>query len=131
MKHGTIKSALVAAALLLSAGLSLAVEDRLATAAETKASGATKATGKVAKAKDVKAAAKVKRVDINSASKKELMTLPGVSDADADRIIAGRPYLSKVHLTTHDIVSRPVYENIKTLVIAKQKPEYLPKPIKK
>lgn len=131
MKHSSIKSALVAAALLLSAGLSLAVEDKPATSAEMKAGGGTKATGKSAKAKDAKAAAKVKRVDINSASKKELMTLPGISDADADRIIAGRPYLSKVHLTTHNIVSRPVYENIKNLVIAKQKPEYLPKSIRK
>ena len=129
MKHRSIKSALIAAALLLSANFSLAVESKPGTAAETKANSGPKATGKSARA--AKAAASVKHVDINSASKKELKALPGISDADADKIIAGRPYLSKAHLATQNIISRPVYENLKALVIAKQKPEYLPNPKKK
>lgn len=126
MKRSSIKSILIAAALLLSANLSLAVENKPVTAAETKSIGGPKATAKSAKAAST--AATVKRVDINSASKKELKTLPGISDTDADKIIAGRPYLSKAHLATHNIISRPVYEELKTLVIAKQKPQYLPKP---
>ena len=84
MKHSSIRSALFAAALLLFASVSLAVEDKPANSAETKATGSTKATtGKNAKAKDAKASAKVKLVDINGASKKELKTLPGISDTDA------------------------------------------------
>ena len=119
MNHNIIKSALIAAALLLSTSFSLAVENKPGTAAAAKAISGPKATGKSAMAKDAKAAATVKRVDINNAGKKELKTLPGISDADADKIIAGRPYLSKAHLATHNIVSRGVYENLKTLVNVK------------
>lgn len=49
--------------------------------------------------KKATAVAKIKLVDINSAGKKELKTLPGIGDTDADKIIAGRPYGSKAHLT--------------------------------
>jgi competence protein ComEA len=131
MKHSSIRSVLFAAALLLSASVAVAVEDKAAASADTKAVGTPKTTGKSASAKGAKPPAKVKLVDINSASKKELKTLPDIGDADADKIIAGRPYLSKAHLVTHDIVSRPTYEHIKTLVVAKQKSEYLPKPLRK
>ena len=41
--------------------------------------------------------------DINSASKDDLLKLPGLTDEQADRIIAGRPYS-----TTHDLVSRRI-----------------------
>ncbi|MBI5908813.1 MAG: helix-hairpin-helix domain-containing protein [Betaproteobacteria bacterium] len=128
MQRNITHSALIAVALLLSANLSFAADNKPGTAAETKAISAPKATEKAAKAKDAKAAAKVKLVDINSAGKKDLMTLPGINDAEADKIIAGRPYGSKAHLVTHNILARGVYENLKTLVIAKQKPEPAAKP---
>ena len=70
-------------------------------------------------------------MDINSAAKAELKTLPGISDADADKIIAGRPYLSKANLTTRNIVSREVYEGLKARVIARQKDASPAKPGKK
>jgi competence protein ComEA len=131
MKRSIIQSALIAAALLLSASVSLAVENKPGTTGETKTIGAPKATEKSAKTKDAKAAAKVKLVDINSAGKKELKMLPGISDTEADKIIAGRPYLTKAHLVTHDILPRGVYENLKALVIAKQKQNPVPKPSEK
>ena len=125
MKRSFPQSALVAAALLLCASLSLAVENKPAPAAETKAIGIPKAAdekakAKEAKAKAVKAAAKIKVVDINSAGKTELKTLPGIGDAEAEKIIAGRPYLSKANLVTHDVLSREIYDGLKTRVIAKQ-----------
>jgi DNA uptake protein ComE-like DNA-binding protein len=126
MQHRIIQSALIAAILLLSASQSLAVDTKPATAGETKAMSGAKAGEKGAKA-----SAKVKLVDINSAGKAELKKLPGISDAEADKIIAGRPYGSKAHLTTRDIVSREVYENLKTLVIAKQKQNPMAKPSQK
>ena len=128
MNCSTIKTALIVAALLLSAGLSFAAENKPATA--TEAVTAPKTTEKDAKAKGAKSTAKVKQVDINSASKKELKTLPGIGDAEADKIIAGRPYLTKAHLTTRDILPRGVYENLKTLVIARQPPDVKAKPAK-
>jgi len=129
MQRSLIPSALIAAALLLSASLSFAVENKPGTAGETKAISAPKSAEK--STKPVKTTAKVKLVDINSAGKKELKTLPGISDADADKIIAGRPYLSKANLVTHNILSREVYENLKRLVIAKQKGDPPAKPGKK
>jgi DNA uptake protein ComE-like DNA-binding protein len=130
MKRSIIQSVLIAAALLLSANLSVAVENKPGGApGETKAISGPKATEKSAKAG--KPAAKVKLVDINSAGKTELKTLPGISDTEADKIIAGRPYLTKAHLVTHNIVSRAVYENLKTLVIAMQKQDPAAKPSQK
>ena len=119
MKRRTIRSALVALALLLSAGLSLADESKPSTAGEAKATSSAKTT-KAKSAKSAKAAKKVKLVDINSASKAELKKLPGIGDADGDKIIAGRPYLSKADLLTHNVISRESYAQIHALIIAKQ-----------
>ena len=67
-----------------------------------------------------KAMAKIKPVDINSASEKQLTKLPGISEADAKRIIAGRPYASKVWLVTNKVIGEGPYSNIKHLIEAKQ-----------
>jgi DNA uptake protein ComE-like DNA-binding protein len=65
--------------------------------------------------------APVKRIDINSASRKELKTLPGIGDAEADRIIAGRPYLSKAELANRSVLPVGPYLSIKNQIIALQK----------
>ena len=129
MKRSLIQSALIAAAFLLAGSPSLAVDNKAGTGGETMAISAPKATEKGTKA--AKAATKVKLVDINSAGKKELKSLPGISDAEADKIIAGRPYLTKAHLVTHNILPRGIYDNLKNLVIAKQKQDPGAKPSKK
>jgi competence protein ComEA len=71
--------------------------------------------------KDGAAERAVEPLDINSATKAELKTLPGIGDAEAARIIAGRPYLSKAHLQTHDIISPMQYQALRELVVARQK----------
>lgn len=128
MKRNFIQTAFIAAALMASASLSFAAEPKPGTAAETKAVSAPKAADK--SAKPAKPTAKVKLVDINSAGKAELKTLPGISDADADKIITGRPYLSKANLTTRNVISRDVYEGLKKQVIAKQKGDVKANPAK-
>jgi len=65
-------------------------------------------------------AAQVKRIDINSASRTELETLPGIGKAEADKIIAGRPYLSKVHLVTESGIPAGVYQSIRHRIVAVQ-----------
>jgi DNA uptake protein ComE-like DNA-binding protein len=60
-------------------------------------------------------------IDINSASKTELMTLPGIGDVRADAIIKGRPYKGKDELVQKKIITDGVYQPIKDKIIAKQK----------
>jgi len=62
----------------------------------------------------------VKKMDINSATRKDLMTLPGVTEAYADAIIKGRPYLSKAKLASKDVVPMNVYQGISGLIEARQ-----------
>lgn len=81
----------------------------------------SKARSKALKADKAKAV-KVVPVDINSATKEELKAVPGVTDAFADKIIAGRPYRTKAHLVTHDIITAALYDSIKKRIYARQKP---------
>jgi len=127
MKHSIIKTALIALTLLMAASLSLADETQVQKARQANAAAKAKAAAKKSKA----APPKVEPVDINSATKEELKKLPGIGDADADKIIAGRPYLTKAHLQTHNIVSPGVYQAIQQLVVARQKDAKFAKGAKK
>ena len=62
------------------------------------------------------------QVDLNTATKEDLMKLPGVGDATADKIIAARPFKSKSELESKKIVTKSEYEKIHHMVIAKQAP---------
>lgn len=116
MKLRFVFPALTVAALLSSVNLSIAADHKADV--PQKAAGKASLTPK-SDAKP-KAAARVELVDINSATKEKLKKLPGVGDAEADKIVAGRPYGSKAWLVTHQIIPGAVYDNIKLLVIAKQ-----------
>lgn len=59
-------------------------------------------------------------LDLNSASRDELMKLKGIGDARADAIIKGRPYKGKNDLVDKKIIPENVYNGIKDKVIAKQ-----------
>jgi hypothetical protein len=57
-------------------------------------------------------------VDLNSANRKELMTLPGIGAAEAGRIVANRPYLTKTDLVTKGVLPVGPYLSLKNFVVA-------------
>lgn len=84
--------------------------------AQAKATSTHKATAKPAAAAGPKSS---NLVDINKASKEQLMAL-GIEEADAQKIIAGRPYQAKTALLHNHLIPSATYTRIKGQLTAKQ-----------
>lgn len=59
-------------------------------------------------------------LDLNSASRQQLILLPGIGEAYADKIIAARPFKQKSDLVRKHIISQSTYKKISSRIIAKQ-----------
>ena len=58
-----------------------------------------------------------KTIDLNKASKDDLVSLPGITSPRADRIIAERPYASAHQLVTRHVLTEDEYAQIQDRVI--------------
>jgi len=59
-------------------------------------------------------------LDINTATLAQLKALPGMGEAYARRVIAGRPYTAKNQLVTRGILPQQVYARFQNGIIAKR-----------
>ena len=57
-------------------------------------------------------------IDINSASKDQLQTLPGIDESRAEKIIGNRPYKKKEELKKKKIVPKEIYKQISDKITA-------------
>ena len=72
-------------------------------------------------------ATEAKMVDLNNATKAELMTLPSVGEAEAAKIIANRPYISKVDLVTKAGLPEGLYVAVRHKVVVNDMKRTAPK----
>lgn len=129
MSNKSIKAAKLAGALLLTAGLAWAQQASAPAPVPAPLVPPAKANVKAKAAGQAKAQPKPKPqprhvrptdysklIELNSATKAQLMTLPGVDAAAADRIIAGRPYLVKTNIETRHVLPAGSYGALRDLI---------------
>lgn len=59
-----------------------------------------------------------KAININNASREDLLNLPGMTERDADRIIAERPFKNAHELVARHVISESEYDKISDRIIA-------------
>ncbi len=97
----SFKTLLAAMAILLSGGAVLAQGARPAAPAAPATSG---------------------QIDLNSASRDDLMTLDGIGEVRADAIIRARPFKAKTELVERRLIPEALYEKIADKVMARPVP---------
>jgi competence protein ComEA len=81
---------------------------------------ASAASGSMQAGSAMNAPSSTDKLDINTATKDQLKSLPGIGDAYSQKIIDGRPYRAKNELVQKKIIPQATYDKCKDLIIAKQ-----------
>ena len=69
-------------------------------------------------------------IDLNSASRDDLMTLDGIGEVRADAIIRARPFKAKTELVERRLIPEALYDKIADKVMARPPPGTpAPKPV--
>jgi competence protein ComEA len=90
-------------------------------AARARTADAVTAFETTAKATAAKTTTKsAKLVDVNHATREQLVSLPGIQDAYAAKIVKHRPYVNKTQLLSEGVIPAATYRKIRALIIAKQ-----------
>jgi DNA uptake protein ComE-like DNA-binding protein len=114
------RSVLISAVLAL--GVAFAPAAMAASSSPSTAKATTAPTSGTSTHKSTSAKPAKTHIDLNSASREQLMTLPGISEATADKIIAARPFKSKEELKSKGIVTKAEYDKLASHVTAKAEP---------
>jgi competence protein ComEA len=67
-------------------------------------------------------------IDLNSASRDDLMTLEGIGEVRADAIIRARPFKAKTELVERRLIPEALYDKIADKVVARPLPGTAPTP---
>lgn len=59
-------------------------------------------------------------LDLNTATKEDLLSLPGITREEADRVIVDRPYNEPGELVTRHVISKAEYDRIADRVTARR-----------
>lgn len=67
-------------------------------------------------------------IDLNSASRDDLMNLDGIGEVRADAIIRARPFKAKTELVERRLIPEALYDRIADKVMARPPPAAAPTP---
>jgi competence protein ComEA len=59
-------------------------------------------------------------LDLNTATKAQLLALPGMTESEADRVLAGRPYGEPIEVVTRRILPKAEYDRISDQITARK-----------
>ena len=114
---------LLAVAVILLGGLAACTQKQSPEELKEKTARATaelKVDAKAVAAGVRKGWSRDKPLDVNTATREQLISLPGVTGVEADREIAGRPYNDPSELVTRRILSQSKYDKIADRLVAKK-----------